>query len=303
MYNFSKSLTNFQKGTPIFFLFLFYNSIVFGQPQSLLYRTETKVIHSDIVGEDFEIYISLPVDYYRSDTTYYPVLYSPDANRNFGLLSNIVNILSFPGNEIPQLIVVGIGYRIKGLEDWAAWRRRDLVPTSDSAADSEMEKFLSRLSGRDDIVSRSGGAHKYLDFIREELIPDIESNYRVKKNNRTLAGYSLGGLFTLYALFTNPEEFQNYYAGSPSIWWDNKVIFEYEKKFAQTHSDLPVTLFTSVGSEENPDMIANLYEMVTSIKLQNYPNLRLMSYIIEGESHSSGYAEGFNRALMVIYGH
>ena len=84
------------------------------ESRSLLFRTETKVIHSNIVGEDFEIYISFPVDYFQNDTILYPVLYSTDGNRNFNLVSNIVNILSFPGNEIPRIFVVGIGYPIKG---------------------------------------------------------------------------------------------------------------------------------------------------------------------------------------------
>lgn len=178
------------------------------------------------MDRDFEISISLPASYFQSDTTY-PVLYCTDANRNFDLVSNIVNILSFPYNEIPQILVVGIGYPIKGLEDWAAWRTYDLTPTKHTETEEYWTDLLSRMTNRDDIIVNTGGATKLLAFIRDELIAFIESNYRVSSTDRSLLGYSYGGLFTLYALFYSPETFKRYFAGSPSIYWDNDVLFQY----------------------------------------------------------------------------
>jgi predicted alpha/beta superfamily hydrolase len=259
------------------------------------------VIHSNIVGEDFEIYISFPINYFQNDTTTYAVLYSTDGNRNFGLVSFIVNALSFPGKEIPELLVVDIGYKITGLEDWGAWRNRDLLPTNDSIHDKNWEDYLNRLSGRNNIVSKSGGAQKFFEFIRDELIPYIELNYRVKRNDRALIGYSYGGVFTLYSMFYSPETFQKYYAGSPSIYWDNKVLFKYEKEYADTHKDLPVTLFMSVGSLEYKTVIADMYEMASKLESHNYPGLRLETHIFEGETHTSCYAAGVSRALRTIY--
>jgi predicted alpha/beta superfamily hydrolase len=278
-------------------------SIIFSQDQSdaLLYRRETKVLHSDIVGVDFEIHISLPVDYYRSDTTYYPVLFSTDANRAFGMVSDLVYVLSFPGHEIPKLVVVGIGYKIKGLEEWAAGRNRDLLPTNDPEADKEWDELITKLSGRKDVVSRSGGAEKFLQFIREELIPFIETNYRVKRDDRALIGYSYGGEFTLYTLFTSPETFQRYYAGSASMEWDNKVIFKYEKEYADTHKDLPATLFMSFGSLEEKTHIADMYEMAALLESHNYKSLKLETHLFNDENHSSCLAGGLSRALRMIY--
>jgi predicted alpha/beta superfamily hydrolase len=277
------------------------NCFVNGQSRALLSRTETQLIHSNIVGEDFEIFISLPVDYFQNDTATYAVLYCTDGNRNFGLVSTIVNILSFPGKEIPGLLVVDIGYKITGLEDWGAWRNRDLLPTNDSVVDKNWANSLNRLSGRNDIVSKSGGAQKFLGFIRNELIPYIELNYRVKKNDRALIGYSYGGVFTLFSLFQSPETFQKYYAGSPSILWDHKVLFKYEQEYADTHKDLPVTLFMSVGSLEYKGVIADMYEMANKLESRNYPGLKLETHLFEGETHASCYAAGVSRALRMIY--
>lgn len=268
--------------------------------ESLLVRTETKFLHSELIDQDFEIYISLPLGYFQSDATY-PVLFCTDANRNFNLVSNIVNILSFPYNEIPKVLVVGIGYKIKGLEDWGAWRRSDLLPTNNPKSDKEWEDYLSQLSGRDDIISRSGGASKFLAFIREDVIPFVESNYRVSSTDRALIGYSYGGLFTLYALFSSPEIFKRYFAGSPSISWDNEIIFQYEKQYANTHKDLPVILFMSAGSLETESMLENMEKMENILNSRNYPNLKLETHIFENETHPSCYAAAISRALRVIY--
>ena len=286
----------------IAWLMLLGNSLSQDNSKSLLFRTETKLIHSNIVGEDFVIHISFPVNYFLDDTTLYPILYCTDADRSFNLVSNIVNIMSFPRKEIPQLLVVGIGYKINGLEDWAAWRNRDLLPTNNPKADKAWENILSKMSGRKDIVSKSGGAAKFLDFIRDELIPYVESNYRVKQNDRALSGYSYGGLFTLYTLFNSPETFQKYYAGSPSIWWDNKVILKYENEYADKHKDLPVALFMSIGGLEDSSSISNMNQMAEILESRNYPGLKMKIHLFEDETHTSCYAGGISRALKVLYG-
>jgi len=144
--------------------------------------------------------------YARTDTTY-PVLYCLDANVKFGMISNVVNSLGTLTKEIPEIIVVGIAYPIIGLEDWVKGRNRDLTPTMIPEHEKYWVDRFSLATGRDDIVVQSGKAYKFLDFIRIELIPFIESKYRISSNDRALHGTSLGGLFTLYALFEHPGIF------------------------------------------------------------------------------------------------
>jgi len=261
---------------------LLFTTVSFSQDQSksLLFRTETKYLHSNTNGRDYEIYISLPVDYFQNETTFYPVLYCTDGNYAFNLVSNIVNILTFPREEIPRVLVVSIGYKIKDLMDFVANREIDLLPNNDS-----------------EVV----GASKFLSFISDELIPYIESNYRVKQNDRTLMGYSMGGLFSLFAMFSKPEIFKGYYAGSPFLRYDDKVIFKYENEYADTHKDLPVHLFMSFGSLENKSSISSMYEMAGCLESRKYPNLKLDTHIFEDETHNSCVPGGVSRALKTIY--
>ena len=142
-------------------------------PEVTLFNTEKRILHSEIINDDFEIYISLPYMYANTDTTY-PVLYCLDANVKFGLISNVVNNLGTLTKDIPEIIVVGIAYPIKGLEDWVIGRNRDMTPTSVPEHEKYWVDRLSKATGRDDIVIQSGKADKFLAFIRNELILFIE---------------------------------------------------------------------------------------------------------------------------------
>ena len=105
------------------------------------------------------------------------------------------------------MIMVGIGHPVGSvLADLAAAhnysevRKKHLSPTAAEARGG-------------------GGAEKFLGFIRDELIPFVDSNYHTDPGDRTLVGDSLSGLFSLYALSQCPETFNRYIAGSPALGW------------------------------------------------------------------------------------
>jgi predicted alpha/beta superfamily hydrolase len=265
-----------------------------------LMSTEKRKLHSKIVKQNFEIYISLPYTYYTSDIVY-PVLFSLDANVKFGMMSNVVNNLGLLTREIPEIIVVGIAYPIKDIADWAALRKRDTTPTRNPTYDKDWASYLNNATGRDDIVVQSGGADKFLAFIRDELIPFIETNYRVSSTDRALQGTSSGGLFTLYALFHHPEIFQRYFAGSPSINWNEAYMYNLENDFAASHKDLPVRLFMCVGSLETDSYLNNFKKMGQVLHSRNYPNLELNTHIFEGETHGTAGPASICRGLRFLY--
>ncbi len=269
-------------------------------PQVRVFNSEKRKLHSEIINENFEIYVSLPYSYASTDTTY-PVFFNLDANMCFGITDNVVHVLSTLNKEIPEMIVVGIGYTIKGIVDWAAWRCRDFRPTSNAEKDKAWQDRLSKASGREDIVVTSGDADKFMAFIREELIPFIESNYRVSSSDRAIAGVSASGLFTLYALFQRPETFQRYFAASPSISWDEPYMYKLENDFAASVNDLPVRLFMCVGGLESKSYINNMNKMAELMRSRNYPNLKMETVIFENETHGSIYQAALSRALKTIY--
>jgi predicted alpha/beta superfamily hydrolase len=265
-----------------------------------IFSTEKRMFHSKIINDDFELYISLPYLYSKTDTTY-PVLYCLDANVKFGMISNVVNNLGTLTKEIPEIIVVGIAYPIKGLEDWIIGRNRDLTPTRKLEHEEYWVKRLSKVTGRNDIVVESGHADKFISFIQDELIPFIESNYRVSSKDRALHGTSLGGLFTLYALFQYPELFQRYFASSPSIAWDEPYMYALENNFARSHNDLPVKLFMCVGGLESAKYLNNLKKMDEFLRSRNYPKLEIESQIFDNETHGTTVSSSLGRGLKLLY--
>lgn len=258
-------------------------------PRVSIPETEVRHIQSLIVGDEFEISVALPGNYQSTDTTY-PVMYVTDANVWFAASTQIMRFLQLPGQgALPQILLVGIGYRTESVSKWRDLRNRDLTPTP-------LPDAINRLSG---------GAAKFLRFMREELMPFINKNYRTSRDVG-YAGGSYGGLFGLYTLFHEPETFQRYIIISPSIWYDSLVTLRHEADYAITHSDLPARVFMSVGSlEQKADttagMINDMRQLADRLQSRRYPNLHLDTMIFDGETHRSGIAPAISRGMRVIY--
>jgi len=269
-------------------------------PAVSVMSTEKRIFHSEIINDDFEIYVSLPYKYLMSDTTY-PVLYCLDANIKFSSISSVANNLGTLTKEIPEIIVVGIAYPFKDLADWVVGRQRDYTPTENKETEKYWGDRLSKATGRNDIIVQTGQADNFLNFISDELIPFIESNYRVSPNDRAIHGTSLGGLFTMYALLKHPELFQRYFASSPSIHWEDTLMYNLEKDLAASRDDLPVNLFMCVGGLEREYYIKNMKKMSELLRSRNYPNLKLQTHVFENETHGTTVSASLGRGLKIIY--
>jgi predicted alpha/beta superfamily hydrolase len=265
--------------------------------------TEVRPFESSIVNDTYRIHISLPITYANSDRIY-PVVYLTDANVAFSLVRVIAEALS-AGLEIPRLIIVGIGYDAEKPREWGRYRERDLLPTSASARDASRRQEFTRRG------IRRGQAGTFLRFIREELKPFINANYRTDPDDSTYAGHSYGGLFGLYVLFHRPDTFNRYIIGSPAIHHDNRVTLTYESNYAANHDDLAVRVFMSVGAREELDdpliepsfqFVSNVKSLAKTLQERSYPGLRLTTSVFEGETHVSVVPTTFSRGLRVVFG-
>ncbi len=204
---------------------------------------EVRYLHSNILRQRLQLQIKLPWGYDHSKQAY-PALYALDGNRSFPLYSTTSLILETPPSKGDETVIIGIGYeldpdRLTGLAQWAAWRVRDLTPVHSEETEQAWKVRLAAQLKAPEIVVSSGGAAAFLESIRTEVIPFIESHYRVSPAERGLAGYSFGGLFVLYTLFRSPGMFTRFFAGSPSLWDE---LFQYERQYADAHRELVATL-------------------------------------------------------------
>lgn len=246
-------------------------------PKVTIAGTQMTSIQSNITGENYDLYINLPRDY-QDTTKTFPAIYLIDAQWDFPLVSALYGQLYYD-NFMPSAVVIGITWSGSNA-DYDSLRARDFTPTTENKP------------------AKYGNAANFLQSIKKEIIPFIEKKYRVSPMNRTLMGSSFGGLFTLYTLFNETNVFSRYILTSPAILFDKSVIYNYEKKYAEKKSKLPVRLYIAIGSYED---VAALQKFIDTIKSRHYKGLKLRLDVIEGMGHSGTKAYGFSRGLKFAF--
>jgi len=240
--------------------------------------TEVRQLTSSSTGRDYDIYVRFPAEYAQGQKEY-PVLYVLDGQWDFKLLDSIYGGLEYDG-FVPEMIIVGITYS-GDHPDYNALRAMDYTPVPDA------------------FIPGSGDAPKFFAFLKEELLPFIESNYRVDPSQRILMGSSFGGTFTLYAMFTEPSLFSGYVAASPSVVYGNRNVFKQEAEYANSNQALPARLFLSVGGLE--ELAYPVHEFMDVLNERDYTGLVMETRTIEGERHAGNKPEAFNRGLRFIF--
>src|SRR5215467_11248978 len=116
-------------------------------------------LHSNILKEDRVVWIRTPQNYEKTQGPF-PVLYLADGPTYINLVASTMDFLLL-GDRMPPLVIVGIANTD---------RTRDMMP---SHADEKNP------DGTVQADPSSGGADHFVDFIQNELMPEIGRRYRV----------------------------------------------------------------------------------------------------------------------------
>ncbi|MEZ9197210.1 alpha/beta hydrolase-fold protein [Shewanella sp. 10N.286.54.B9] len=176
---------------------------------------------SSVFKQPRRFMVSLPERYYASDR-HFPTLYIIDADFQFQHVSALVKHLARMG-KLPPMIVVGIANQ--GDDDY-------LYTTTWATEDKAF-----------------GGAAEFHHYLTGELVPLINKEFK-SNSQKALAGYSLGGLFTLYSMMQQDSPFNAYLAMSPSAWFDDYSVASKLESLLQKNK-LSAPLFFSVAREED----------------------------------------------------
>jgi predicted alpha/beta superfamily hydrolase len=164
----------------------------------------THKIQSKLLHEERTYFIEVP-DSYNSSLKEYPVLVLLDGEVHFhshsGILKQMVR-----GGQIPEMIIVAITN---------VDRVRDFTPTT----------YLTNLNGSSAVENHktSGGSVHFLNFIEEELLPEVEANFRTN-SFKLLVGISHGGLLVGSSYLSEASSFNGFIAMDPSFWWDDQYV-------------------------------------------------------------------------------
>jgi uncharacterized protein len=250
-------------------------------PRHTLARTEIRTLPSPPDASDRAdmLYVALPGSYAQEPQRRYPVVYLCDGYWDFALVYGFTGNLVYD-RAIPEFILVGLGYQGES-PDYDKLRAHDYTPVVEASA-----------PGRD-----TGHAAEYLRRLEHDILPFVDRSYRTDPSYRVLGGSSLGGLFTLYALFERPELFRAYIAPSPAVTWANRWLFAREAAFAGEHRALHARLFMTGASAEEPGFLAGIRAFDAQLAQRSYEGLAYDFRLVDGERHAGTKAESYNRGL------
>ncbi len=233
-------------------------------------------IKSIILGETRDLNIYLPLSYSSDSLKSYPVIYLLDGSKDedFVHISGIVQFGSFSWiNMIPESIVVGIGN---------VDRKKDFTYPSNSELDQKD-------------FPTSGKSDNFIEFLQKELLPFIDSTFRTGIG-KTIIGQSLGGLLATEILFKTPDLFDNYIIVSPSLWWDNEALLDYQPLNYTTEK----SIYIAVG-KEGEIMERTSKELYDKVNNKRKENTKLFFEFLEDKTHGDTLHEAVYNAFEKIF--
>lgn len=243
-------------------------------------------------GVPYQLYIAVPEDAPTGQRV--PALYLLDAYDHFGMVLQTYRLLRLSG-EVPPLVLVGISYG-GTYDDYVRIRTRDFTPThlTDVEIAARYGEFIARFT------PDSGGGEAFLRLLREGIIPFVESCYPVLPDDRTLFGYSYGGLFSAYVLFTEPGLFNRYLVGSSAIWWHDDELLG---RAAPARSAFrPGTrAFVTAGADEGDLIVGAWQRLSTRLSAHDFEGVETGTAQFPGEHHLSAFGITYSRALRWLF--
>lgn len=251
-------------------------------PGYVIPRSEVRTLPVNAAGRHYALFIGLPASYATEPNKRYPVVYVTDGYWDFNKLTAIHGPLVYD-KYAPEFIVVGMGYAGEDL-NYGDLRRWELSPVPFGAP-----------------LEASGHAKDFLDTIEKVFIPLIDKEYRTDPKMRVLGGASLGGLFTLYSMFTKPDLFNGYVAVTPAVLVGDDWLLKYEEDFKKSGKSLAARLYMTVGGNEATSFVAPILRMNQRFAPGRYPKLAYEFRIIDGERHAGNQLESYNRGLRFVF--
>lgn len=232
-------------------------------------------LQSEELNEPRGYRVMLPDSYTANREKNYPLLVLLDAQNYGDLVAVNARFLASTG-DIPEHLIVAVN---------AVNRLRDYTPTDSPYWEGD------------------GGGEAFLKFLQNELIPEIEKQYRIKDQIRILWGHSAGGLFALYPMYEAPDLFDAHLVNDGSLDWHDKI----SQHSLQDHfkNPLPQPKFLYFNSSyllpvDDPEM--NYFNTMAQMLKNNAPEtVRWVYDPLPQETHSSIPLLGSIRGLRELY--
>ncbi len=197
-----------------------------------------------LLGRKRKIWIYLPKDYSTSNKKY-PVLYMHDGQNLFDAVTS--------------------GYGEWGLDEtldsiFVATHKSIIV----IGIDNLPEKRLQEYNPYDENDYGTGEGKLYIQSLAQDLKPFVDKHYRTLPNaaNTTIAGSSMGGIISLWAIMQYPKVFENAGIFSPAFW----IAPQFKNDVPVMLKNAKSNLFFYCGEAESKTMESDMDSIINEIK-------------------------------------
>ncbi len=186
------------------------------------------------------VWVYLPANYNLLKSKSFPVLYMQDGQNLF--------------NE--QTAFAGEWGVDECLDTLQKQLNKDCIVVG---IDNGSEKRMTEYNPYDDDKYGKGEGNQYADFLAQTLKPFIDKHYRTQKDvlHTAVAGSSMGGLISLYAVMKYPDVFGSAGVFSPAFQVAPRIYLDAQqlKLNSMRH------FFFYAGAKESETMVSNMKQM------------------------------------------
>jgi predicted alpha/beta superfamily hydrolase len=204
------------------------------------------------------IWIYLP-DGYAGSADHYPVLYMHDGQNVFD------DATSFSGEW--------------GVDECLDTMKKKCIVV---AIDNGGNKRINEYCPYDMEKFGKGEGDAYVDFLAKTLKPFIDKNYRTlkEKENTFIAGSSMGGIISMYAILKYPDVFGGAGVFSPAFWVGPKIFDDIKAKGKNVNGKI----YFYAGGQEGETMVPDMqkaYDLMNEISRS-----KMTTVIRDGGKHN-----------------
>ena len=231
---------------------------------------------AEATGRTHHIYVRLPERYDADATRSWPVVYLLDGDSLFPLLATTHLFLGYD-EGLPEAIVVGIAYG--GFDPSINKRHVDFTAAGTDTAPDQ------------------GGAEQFHDFLREQLLPAVETRYRADPTRRVLVGQSRGGYFVLWSALQDPDLFRGRIASNPAFAPAREQLFA--APAAHRRDDLAVVVVS--GARDTEARVRGAAEWAAAWTERSDAPWNVELIVLPEGTHAASIGEAYRRAMLWLF--
>jgi len=228
---------------------------------------------SKSLNETRKILVRLPIDYSENNDKSYPLLITLNDEDNFKWASSIVDVQAARFG-IEDMIVVGLPHNGNYSKDNYPFKKKGNIEPNPQS-------------------------EKYSNFIRKEIVPYVNKNYRTN-GGKFIVGHSLSGLFVTNMFMQYPDEFSTFIVLSPSV-HHAPQLSTLVKPFLINNKSLAGSIYISLGDMEHQQILQE-YKVLKEVFENHAPQTLTWSVdYMENTDHLLAAYKGIYDSLTWVY--